>query len=646
MQVDEVRLASDASDLAVACLLVRAAPAENRHDYLLHIAGGLIRAHRAAADRIHHAVARHILADRYNKAEGERLLDETAARIARKDPACGWPRLVERLGEKRARHIAHWLGFAPGATTGGTAAGAGLNGEAKPEGWADPIDILGDPALAGIGSIDADCLPKSILDHARAEAARLQVDPCHIAALDIGVCSAVIPDGWRIQLKARDTIWAERPAIWIGVVAASGRKKSDCMRSATAPVDKIQDRLRSEFNKELARYTEELHRWENAPKGKKDKKPEEPKETRILTDDYTIETLSDLLQTRDKILVKADELATFLGAADRFGNGTKAIAGRAHMLALYDGGARRIDRVTRGKIFVRNWSAVPVGHIQPERVRPLVADLASDGLLQRFALVMPPVVVTADPDDDDVAADHAAVETYDQVVDRLYSLTPPQREGPLGRIETSPVQATASVHSIRRRMFRLVERVEADPFLLPALKQAVAKWRGLLARLTLVLHLVEGAERLLKGEQLQPADRLELDPATVDRACRFIMRVVAPSTFRFFAELATANENEEHARWVAGFLLSRKLERVTAREIGRGYRTLRGDKRRILATMDQLEHGGWVVPDEQASRGEAWLVNPKVHTLYAEHAKAETARREANRRAVREKVAALMEQGR
>ena len=66
MQVDEVRLASAASDLAVACLLVRAAPVESRHDYLLNIAGALIRAHQDAAGRIHHAVAQRILGKLYN----------------------------------------------------------------------------------------------------------------------------------------------------------------------------------------------------------------------------------------------------------------------------------------------------------------------------------------------------------------------------------------------------------------------------------------------------------------------------------------------------------------------------------------------------------------------------------------------------
>ena len=51
----------------------------------------------------------------------------------------------------------------------------------------------------------------------------------------------------------------------------------------------------------------------------------------------------------------------------------------------------------RGKMFVENWSAVPVGHIQPAKVRQLVTGLSDDGLLQRFMIVMPPRVDAGRP---------------------------------------------------------------------------------------------------------------------------------------------------------------------------------------------------------------------------------------------------------
>ncbi len=315
MQVTAERLLRDAQNLAVAILLVRAAPAEGRHDFLLDVAGALFRANRDAAARIHHAVASEILGDRYNREEGDRLLAETAGRIARNDPACGWPRLIERIGKNRARKIGEWLGHTPGPDVTGP--------------WPEPIDILADPELTGIGDRRRDCLPESILALARAEGARLQVDPCHIAALTIGACSAVISDDWRVRLKVRDTSWIQHPSIWVAVVAASGSRKTDCFRSATRGIARIEAKVRETYQRDLARHLEEHKAWEAQAKEERGPKPKEPVEPRLATDDFTIDALSDILQTSSKVLLRSDELATMLGAYERYRN-RAAIAGRAH----------------------------------------------------------------------------------------------------------------------------------------------------------------------------------------------------------------------------------------------------------------------------------------------------------------------------
>ena len=100
-----------AAELAAACVLVRAAPAEDRHNYLVLITGFLVRAlgHDGAA-AILAPVARLVLAKRYNKPDGHRLLDDTARKIEAGDPVPGWPKLVETIGERRAARVAAWLG--------------------------------------------------------------------------------------------------------------------------------------------------------------------------------------------------------------------------------------------------------------------------------------------------------------------------------------------------------------------------------------------------------------------------------------------------------------------------------------------------------------------------------------------------------
>lgn len=512
----------------------------------------------------------------------------------------------------------------------------------KAEEWGEPVDILADPKLTGLASVDADCLPASILAHARAEGARLQVDPAHIAALDIGVLSAVASDDWRIRLKVNDQSWMERPCIWTGVVAESGRRKTDCFKSSTHGVAQVEEKHRAIHQKRVAQYKREHAEWEAKPKKERGPEPKCPAERRLATDDFTVEVLSDLLPASGKILLRSDELAAMLGVFDRYSKGGTVNAGRAHVLALYDGGPRRIDRVQRGKVYVPNWSAVPVGHIQPDKVRPVVGGLSDDGLLQRFMLVLPPRVEVADPDDDDIATDLEAVARFDEITDVLASMRPPETLGGDGRPEPGVVKAGTDVQPIRRQLFRLIERIEADPTLAPPLKQATSKWRGLLARLSLLFHCVELAERRLDGEHIDPVDMTTLSAETVRKACIFIKRVVVPSTFRFHTEIGTTGVSESHARWIAGHLLSRELKPITARDIGRAYREIRGKTAEIVAAMELLEHAGWVLPDSDRPRAApGWLVNPLIHEVFQAQAAAEKTRREAARERLRVSIADL-----
>jgi hypothetical protein len=110
-RVDPEALQAAVKMIGAACLLARAAPAEGRHDYLLDVSGALVRGLGTdGAAHLLHPVAREVLGDLYRRQDGERLLAETARKIAGGDPATGWPKLVERAGEKRARKLAEWLG--------------------------------------------------------------------------------------------------------------------------------------------------------------------------------------------------------------------------------------------------------------------------------------------------------------------------------------------------------------------------------------------------------------------------------------------------------------------------------------------------------------------------------------------------------
>ena len=99
-------------------------------------------------------------------------------------------------------------------------------------------------------------------------------------------------------------------------------------------------------------------------------------------------------------------------------------------------------------------------------------------------------------------------------------------------------------------------------------------------------------------------DKATLAPETVERAANFIRRVVAPSTFRFYRELGL--EGDPHARWIAGHILARKLEKITAYQRVEETRPQTGDAGWPLTmstAIDEHRDLGAGGDDEDASRG-------------------------------------------
>jgi hypothetical protein len=507
----------------------------------------------------------------------------------------------------------------------------GLNGRGKHESgpngyasgsadepWQEPLDLFAEH-LAITAEIDGTCLPATILNFARAEAIRLSVDPVGIAAAAVAVCSGVISDDWEVRLKQHDP-WSQQPRLWVGIVERPGSKKTEQLRSARRPLDRIEGERRRAYQAAFAEYREAHTAWKKLPKKERDaqNEPQPPVEPRITTQDTTIEAYSELLQNASKIVAMLDELAGFLGSLDRYTNG-RCGAGRSHAIELYEGGPRRIDRVMRGSIYLANWSAVVVGAIQPEKLRGMIKDLSTDGLLQRFMIIVPSQVQPSDPDDDDKPGDKPSLDAYEALIRGLSTLRPPPRAGNV-QLQDGHLQvwAGAAAQPHRRRLFRLVERLEADPNLPTVVRETAPKWRGQLARLALVFHCIGLTEGTI-------TDAATLTPSSVEMAANFIRRIVAPSTFRFYRELGL--DGDPHARWVACHILAHRLQQVSARDIGRVYHELRGDIPGIVRTMGLLEHAGWA-RGGQHPKTPKWEINPAVHARFVGRAAAERARRD------------------
>ena len=105
----------------------------------------------------------------------------------------------------------------------------------RPAGVGRPLDIIGAPELVGWPTLTADCLPASIYRYVMAEARRMNVDPCPLAAHVIAACSVSISDAFTIKPKQFDH-YTQQARIWTCVVKNVGARGTDMLHSAVWPL--------------------------------------------------------------------------------------------------------------------------------------------------------------------------------------------------------------------------------------------------------------------------------------------------------------------------------------------------------------------------------------------------------------------------
>jgi Protein of unknown function (DUF3987) len=333
------------------------------------------------------------------------------------------------------------------------------------------------------------------------------------------------------------------------------------------------------------------------------------------------------------VLVRQDELSEFLANLDRYRAGGSG-GDRGAYLRLYNGGAFAVDRVKRGTLTIPNWSATFLGGVQPEPIQRIAREAADDGLLQRFMFVVPgPGVPSADR-----SPDAAARARYEALFGHLIRKKRPAR--PAGA-PAPTVVLHPDAHAHREAVDELADLMKAMPDTSPKLRSALGKWPGLFARLTVVYHLVDVADAELRGDG-GAVDPREVPPATAGRVAAYMREVVLPHLLRADAVMYLTPQTG-HARWIAGHVLAHGLERVTKRDIVRGYGPLKPTEhqQQIAGVMESLVTMAWLAPEPSANATKAptaWRVNPKVHVVFAERAKREKERREEAQRATAEAI--------
>ena len=468
----------------------------------------------------------------------------------------------------------------------------------------DPVDLWGhfDPPPLPEG-----LLPGAIEEFAREEADTMGADPAGLVMAALTVCAAALPDRVKLQVKKHNSHWKESTRLWTAMVGGVSAKKTPVIDRATMAIKKIDWELARTHELEMEIYNQ-LTKEEQ-----KSGKP--PTLVRLVIEDTTIEAMQEAVKgNADGVLKVHDELAGFFGSMERY-NGRAGNSNRAFYLQAYNGGQYVLDRVGRGPFRFENLSMCVLGGIQPDVMRNIAADSIEDGLIQRII----PVMLRDAEAGKDVPGGQAGVR-YDRLVQSLRDMDRPPE----------PLQFNDAARAIREGLER--EHIKLQRYYAGFNKRLAAhigKYDGLFARLCLLWHYIEGANASAVTEN------------TAHRVAQFMHKFMLPHAVTFYTSILGVADNHDSVSQVAGYILAKKLIRVTSRDIQRGVAAMSGLKRQeIEALCNQLESLGWLFRAQGPRRDSThWGVNAEVHRKFAKRAAREVTERAARREAITEEMA-------
>lgn len=465
-----------------------------------------------------------------------------------------------------------------------------------PEAPAEPFsqDII-DPwdTLAGRLEFPVEALPPALRDYVIDRAEVIGADVGALAWACLSACSAALDGRIRMRMKKHD-LWSVPPPIWVALVGHSSSKKTPIFQAAWHPLERRQALL-------LKEYGEQMKAWQALPKDKRDEDAKPLPPLRFVTHDATMEKVQELLSHQDRgIGMLRDELAGFIGGLEKYSSGRGSAADRAFYLQAYNGGTHVVDRVGRGTVFVQNLLITLCGGIQPDRLAAF-GNLTDDGMWQRFV----PVITEPGGLGVDRPAGNATQE-YEFLFDRLVDAQP-----------QTVAEFANDAFAVREELEQELHQLELLSPMGTRFSSFVGKLIGIFGRLCLVLSYAKGG----------------ITPFIVTRetalaARTLVLHSIVPHAARVYMAMGEGAGNAEAMQSIAGFILTKRKDRLTSGALARDVRVCRGLKLGdIQAVVSPLVAGGWLVPEESHAGNAAWIVNPRVHDRFRERVALEEQRR-------------------
>lgn len=202
----------------------------------------------------------------------------------------------------------------------------------------------------------------------------------------VWVASLVIGNSMQVEVKRG---WREIATIWVAIVGKAGIGKTPSINNILFPLEKVNNKLISD-------YIKEYQRWEEHDKlTKKEQKdlPEVPKprKKQFIANDITVEALVDLHEHSDNgVGVFKDELAGWFKDMNKYKQGSDL----EFWLSCWSGKAVNLNRITRVGSFVSNPLIPVLGGIQPAIFSTFYTDENKDnGFVDRILLSYPDLSV-------------------------------------------------------------------------------------------------------------------------------------------------------------------------------------------------------------------------------------------------------------
>lgn len=474
---------------------------------------------------------------------------------------------------------------------------------------AAPVDLW---ANHGAPELPQGLLPVPIDTFARSHSAMMGVDPAGLAMACLAVCAATITDEIQLQVKQHDPTWRESARLWVGLVGSPSMKKTPIISAAARPLKRIDGNL-------MRAYVEKRQAYDElTPKERKG--VDRPRQERRIISDATIEAAQEVLKDSPRgVLSLQDELSGWFGQMDKYAPGKGAQADRGFWLQAYNGGSYSLNRIGRGASYIPNCSIGLLGGIQPEPIRAIAGDTHDDGLVQRLIpVVLRPGKIGRDaPDDGTLAA-------YERLIERLELL----------RAGDAPLRLDEAARAIRERLeaehLNLAQSLETVS---PKMAAHFGKHDGLFARLCVLWHCIEHNH----GGRVPET----ISGNTADRVAQFMVRFIRPSAVAFYAGLLGMSAGHDRLLDLAAWILAANVEEVKARDVqasGQAFRHVTADEVRLLCEkLEAFGWGKWADPAMKSNKPR-FLVNPRVHFLFAERGRAEAERRAKARELIRQTI--------